>query len=51
MRVDDDAASINVAKGVANVPAVPNAPVVALQPVIVALDEIVRSIERLIDEL
>jgi hypothetical protein len=42
---------IVAAKGMANLPALPNAPVVGLQPIVSALAEIVDSFERLIDEL
>jgi len=42
---------IGAARGLANMPTIPNTPVVGLNPIIGSLEEIVASIERLIDEL
>lgn len=42
---------ISAAKGLANIPAQPHVPVVALQPIVNALEEIVKSIESVIDNL
>ena len=42
---------ISVAKGLASIPAQPHVPVAALQPIVNALEEIVKSIESVIDKL
>ena len=44
-------AQISVAKGLASIPAQPHVPVAALQPIVNALEEIVKSIESVIDKL